>query len=336
MTTNSSDYVETEILNTYLRGYSFTSACTPYIALYTTGPTDSTNGVEVVGNSNTLYRRISASGTDYSTFYMEKSVIFVQSLSKTGESSLDGTEYPKPIPTKTFNVFNGSATNLFQIDFPPRGATTWGTVTHFAIVTGSWIGASGSHVLFYAPLETPYTLAADDVLSFPVDSINLSIHGNTTIHLANNILNYYLNKYYPNVPGLKVQIALFKTLPNRSEVGGVEVPTMIYSKSGSSPTGYARKQFSGATYWSTPATYNGTTSSSSTEDLLFINGALEDWGSVRGAGIYDGIRNKLLFIVPFVLKTAAEKNIGDSRFVKDILKEDSFKLGKGFFRVTID
>lgn len=328
MTTYATDYVETAILNSYLRGLNFVTACPVYIALYTDSPTDSTNGIEVVASGTTLYKRISASGTDDNTIY---------DTSITNESgtinSIDGTPEPPPKPVRPFLVSDGSATNLYQIDFPKRGASTWNTVTHFGIVSGSWLGASGSNIFFYGPLETPFNPAANDIISFPVGSINVYLQGNFTKYIANNVLNHYINRYYPNIPGLKVTVALFSVLPDDYGLNGMEIPTHTSDRE-QLPTGYARKQYSGTNHWTYPATYNGITSSSSTTDCYFTYSALQDWGVIRGVGIFDSIRNQLLFTAPFVSKSGGSPD--DPRFAKQVLQGDVFKLGQGFFRVTID
>jgi hypothetical protein len=52
-----SNYLENALINETLRGTAFTAISTPYIALFTTDPTDAGTGTEVTGGS---YARTSA------------------------------------------------------------------------------------------------------------------------------------------------------------------------------------------------------------------------------------------------------------------------------------
>jgi hypothetical protein len=45
------NYLENALINATLRGTTFTAVATPYIALYTTDPTDADTGTEVTGGS---------------------------------------------------------------------------------------------------------------------------------------------------------------------------------------------------------------------------------------------------------------------------------------------
>lgn len=51
MAGNLSDYLENKILDHILGTTSYTMPATPYLALYTVAPTDSTSGTEVTGGS---------------------------------------------------------------------------------------------------------------------------------------------------------------------------------------------------------------------------------------------------------------------------------------------
>lgn len=46
-----SNYLENALINATLRGTTFTAVATPYVALYTTDPTDADTGTEVSGGS---------------------------------------------------------------------------------------------------------------------------------------------------------------------------------------------------------------------------------------------------------------------------------------------
>ena len=111
-----------------------TTPITPYVALYTTAPTDSTAGTEVTTAGGTLYARTSSAG-----------------------------KWAAPAA--------GSVANNATITFPTAGAS-WGTVVAFAITDNATAGAG--NVLMWGDLTASKAIGIGDIAEFAASGLTLT------------------------------------------------------------------------------------------------------------------------------------------------------------------
>lgn len=141
MAGNFSDYTETNILQTTLRGVAFPVPAGIFAAMYTADPTDANIVAnEVQAAALPAYARQNAAGA--------------------------GT-----IDTGWTAPANGVSSNAKVITFPANNGTGAVTVTHVGILDA----ATGGNLLYYAQLATPKTLQVGDVLSFGVGTLSITV-----------------------------------------------------------------------------------------------------------------------------------------------------------------
>jgi hypothetical protein len=119
-----SDFLETSVLNTVLRGVAFPTLTNCHISLHTADPTDAGTGTEVSGGS---YARVQVTRT-------------TGSWAAPADSA--GAQ---------------STSNSAAITFASPSAN-WGTVTYFAI----WDAATGGNMLYSGALTTSRTINNGD------------------------------------------------------------------------------------------------------------------------------------------------------------------------------
>jgi hypothetical protein len=128
-----SDYLETQILNSTLKGGSFPTITTAYLAVFIGDPTDAASG-----------------GAEGSwTNYARQSMTF-------GAVTTNGTG----------KEVNSSA----QIQFPALVGSNV-TISHIGIFDA----ATSGNMLYHTNLATSKTLTADDVLSFAVSGVTVTL-----------------------------------------------------------------------------------------------------------------------------------------------------------------
>lgn len=125
-----SDTYELNVLDAVL-GQGFTKDVTVYIALFTSAPTDSALGTEIVGNA---YARVAV--TNNATNW-------------TNATSVGG------VGTKT----NGTAFTF------PQASGSWGTVTHWAAMNHVSASAA-SNMVTHGALTSPRLVSASDIPQF--------------------------------------------------------------------------------------------------------------------------------------------------------------------------
>lgn len=126
MAGSKSNYLEYTWLNFALRGGTFASPTTVYLALYTSTPTSA--------DSDTFTEVATAGGTSYA-----RQVV-------------------------TFGApANSSASNSASATFPIAGAS-YGTVNGWGIVDSATWG--GGNILYFGTLNTPRTCASGEQISF--------------------------------------------------------------------------------------------------------------------------------------------------------------------------
>lgn len=136
-----SNYLETQIVEVYMRNGTLSQPTSIYVALFTADPSD----------ANTTSNEVQVSGTwtDY-----------------TREDAADGGG----IATGWVASSNGVTSNAKVVTFPPNDGASI-TITHLGLYDASTAG----NLLFHAPLTAPKTLLTGDVLSFAVGSIVVTV-----------------------------------------------------------------------------------------------------------------------------------------------------------------
>ena len=124
-----SDYLETQILNSTLKGGTFPTITTAYLAVFIGDPTDAASG-----------------GAEGSwTNYTRQAMSF---------GAISG----------------GSANSSTQIQFPALVGSNV-TISHIGIFDA----ATSGNMLYHTNLATSKTLTADDVLSFAVSGVTVTL-----------------------------------------------------------------------------------------------------------------------------------------------------------------
>lgn len=136
-----SNYTETNIIETTLRGAPFPVPAGVYVALFTADPTDANvtaNEVQV-GAWPAYERKDCADGAAISTGWTATA--------------------------------NGVSSNAKVITFPANNGSGNVTLTHI----GLYDAASGGNLLYHAPLVSSKTLLPGDVISFGIGSITVTV-----------------------------------------------------------------------------------------------------------------------------------------------------------------
>lgn len=130
-----SNYLENELVKHIFRTGSFTKPTALYVALYTSGPSDSGGGTEVSGGS---YARAQLDPSD------------------SNWAATSGSD--------------GKTSNSVAITFPSPTAN-WGTVSHFGIFDAS----SSGNLLFHGSLTTSKTVNNGDAApSFAIGDLSIT------------------------------------------------------------------------------------------------------------------------------------------------------------------
>jgi len=135
MAGSAGDYLENKILEHIVGKTSFAMP-TAYIALCTADPGEANSGAGIseVANSNG-YARKATSGSDW------------------GEAS------------------GGAISNAAAIVFP-QATDSWGTITHYAIMTSPVWGEG--YMLVWGDVTTPKTIDSGDTVQFAIGDLDLS------------------------------------------------------------------------------------------------------------------------------------------------------------------
>lgn len=136
-----SDYLEEKIVEATLRGGTFPTITSTYVALFTSDPgeTGATGEVSAAGSWSNYQRVDAADGGIVSTGWS--------------------------------NASDGSTSNAKVITFPANNGATPVTVTHIGIFDA----LAGGSMLFHAQLGASKTLNTGDVLSFNVGSLQITV-----------------------------------------------------------------------------------------------------------------------------------------------------------------
>lgn len=136
-----SDYTESNIIETTLRGAAFPVPAATYLALFTSDPTDANVTANEVGIAAwpAYLRKDCADGGAISSGWTAPS--------------------------------NGVSTNAKAITFAANNGAGNVTVTHMGI----YDAASGGNLLYHAPLVASKTLLPGDVISFGIGALTVTI-----------------------------------------------------------------------------------------------------------------------------------------------------------------
>lgn len=136
-----SNYTETNIVETTLRGAAFPVPAGVYVALFTADPTDANVTANEVQTASwpAYVRKDAADGAAISTGWT---------------ASADGV-----------------SSNAKVITFPANNGASSVTVTHIGLYDAS----TGGNLLYHAPLVSSKTLLVGDVLSFGIGSITVTV-----------------------------------------------------------------------------------------------------------------------------------------------------------------
>lgn len=136
-----SDYSETNVLQSTLRGVAFPVPAGVFIALFTADPTDANvTAGEVTTTAMPAYARQNAAGI--------------------------GT-----IDTGWTAPANGVSSNAKAITFPANNGAGPIVVTHIGI----YDAATSGNLLYHAPLTTTKTLQVGDVLAYGIGAITITV-----------------------------------------------------------------------------------------------------------------------------------------------------------------
>lgn len=136
-----SDYTETNIIQSTLRGIAFPVPAAVYVALFTADPTDANvvaGEVQVANLPAYARQNAAAAGT---------------------------------IDTGWSAPANGVSSNAKVITFPANNGAAAVTATHIGI----YDAATGGNLLYHAPLVSSKTLQVGDVLSFGIGTLTVTL-----------------------------------------------------------------------------------------------------------------------------------------------------------------
>lgn len=136
-----SNYTETNIIETTLRGAAFPVPSAVYLALFTADPTDANITANEVG--------------------LAAWPSYVRKDAADGGAISSGWTAPA----------DGVSTNAKAITFPPNNGAGNVTVTHIGI----YDAATGGNLLYNAPLVASKTLLPGDVISFGIAALSVTV-----------------------------------------------------------------------------------------------------------------------------------------------------------------
>jgi len=251
-----SNYLEDRLVNFTLRGTYYPSGSSVWLALFTTSPWESGSGIEVSQRATGNYSR--------------KAVI------------------------NGFTVTNGEAYNKANIAFPTTSAS-WGTITHIGIMSASQASAS-TCLLFYGEMAEPQTVSTANMeVLVPTGELRVALgEGGTSIPrttipnsqwaypFCNTLLDNLLNGAPYSGTLSSVYIGLYITMPDKFDLGGIEVSALNYT----------RKRVSAGTGNGWATTTNGSTCNINL--VPFITKSAYHWGTVEGLCIRSALTGGML------------------------------------------
>ena len=194
-----------------------------------------------------------------------------------GGTEVSGGSYARKQLTAAFDVAANRATQNTAIIQFPTSTAVWGSVSH----VGIFDAASGGHLLFHGEFADPLQVDAGDVYKTEAGALDISFGGDISTFLANEMLDHIFRASAFTQPA-DAYLALYTTMPNAGDSGGVEV-------TGGS---YARKQCFGDAKWDAPHPTDGFIANTAIEAFA---AASANWGEVVGMGIRSALTGGNLF-----------------------------------------
>ncbi len=222
-----------------------------------------------------------------------------------GGTEVSGGSYARKQLTNAFDApVNGATSNTNTITFPTATAV-WGLITSIGIFDA----ATGGNLLFYGSFNSSLQVDTGDTLSIAAGNLDISLSGNISYFLANEMLDHILNGSAFTQP-TDAYLALYTTMPNAADSGGIEV-------SGGS---YARVKCFGASDWDAVDPVGGYTANTNTKTFPV---ATANWGTVVGVGIRSASTAGNLYF----FNTLASS--------KTVYNGDTFRFSAGALTVTV-
>lgn len=222
-----------------------------------------------------------------------------------GGTEVSGGTYSRYTLTGAFDTASAGATQNTAIITFPTATAVWGLVTS----VGIFDAATAGNLLFYGSFSSNLQVDTGDTLSIAAGALDISLGGDIGTFLANEMLDHILDGASFTQPAA-AWLALYTTMPNAADSGGVEV------------TGgaYARLTCHGAAKWDAVNNPGGFTANTAIETFT---AASADWGTVVGMGIKTAsTAGSLLF---FKTLTAS----------KTVYNGDTFRFSAGAIDITV-
>ena len=222
-----------------------------------------------------------------------------------GGTEVSGGSYARKQLTGAFDAAASRATSNTSVITFPTATAVWGLVTSVGIFDQS----SGGNLLFYGSFSSNLQVDTGDTLSIAAGALDISLGGDISDFLANEMLDHILDGTSFTQP-TAAWLTLYTTMPNSADTGGVEV-------TGGS---YARVTCHGAAKWDAPNTTGGFTANTATETFPV---ASANWGTVVGMGIRSANTAGNLYF--FKTLTAS----------KTVYSGDTFRFSSGAIDITL-
>ena len=222
-----------------------------------------------------------------------------------GGTEVSGGSYARKQLTGAFDAAASRATSNTSVITFPTATAVWGLVTS----VGIFDQATGGNLLFYGSFSSNLQVDTGDTLSIAAGALDISLGGDISDFLANEMLDHILDGSTFTQP-TDAYLTLYTTMPNSADAGGVEV-------SGGS---YARVQCFGASDWDAPHATGGYTANTNTETFPV---ASANWGTVVGMGIRSANAAGSLYF--FKTLTAS----------KTVYSGDTFRFSSGSIDLTL-
>ncbi len=227
------------------------------------------------------------------TVYLAMFTAFAEGGTQTEVGS--GNGYARQAVSFT-TAADGQIENDAAIDFPEPTAG-WGTVTHVAIMDAS----SGGNVLAWAALSSSVTINSGKEFSFSSGELTVSLGGDYSDHLADELLDHIFN-------------AAAYTPPATVYCGLLSAYTDDDTFTELSGNGYARKDFT------FDAAADGATANTSDEQFATATG---DWTTATHWAIFDASSaGNLLF------RQALDSNA-------TVLTDETFRIKSGQLQIDV-
>ena len=184
-----------------------------------------------------------------------------------GGTEVSGGSYTRKQLTGAFDAAASRTTSNTSVITFPTATAVWGLVTS----VGIFDAPTGGNLLFYGSFSSNLQVDTGDTLSIAAGALDISLGGDISDFLANEMLDHILDGATFTQP-TDAYLTLYTTMPNSADSGGVEVTGGSYS----------RVKCFGATDWDAPHATGGYTANTNTKTFPV---ASANWGTVVGMSI---------------------------------------------------